>query len=71
MIKKDFSREPHHIAIDLENAITVKEDIQYQVESGLSQNLLWEEVKKSIPQKLKVSPMTVVPQNNRRGWIIL
>ena len=71
VIKQAITRGPHIIALDPENVTTVKKDIQYQVESGLSQNLLWEEVKKSIPQKLKVSPMTVVPQNNRRGWIIL
>ena len=49
MIKKNFSREPHHIALYLENAITVKEDIQYQVEVRFYLNL-WEEVKNIRPK---------------------
>ena len=49
----------------------VQEYTQYQVEAGFSQVFSWEEVRRLRPKKLRVSPMEVVPQKNRRGCIIL
>ena len=37
------------------------------MEAGFSQTFLWEEVQILRPQELKVFPMAVVPQKNRRG----
>ena len=41
------------------------------MEAGFLQIFLWEEVKNFRPQKLKVSPMAVVPNKNRPGRIVL
>ena len=71
VIELAVPRGPHRSALDPENAATVQEDVQYQVDAGFSQNFTWEEVKLLRPKKLKVSPMAVVPQKNRREQIIL
>jgi hypothetical protein len=71
VIKHAVTRGPHRSALEPENAATVQEDIQYQVDAGFSQIFTWEEVQRLRPNKLKVSPMAVVPQKNRRGRIIL
>jgi hypothetical protein len=71
VIKQAVARGPHSSALDPKNAETVREDIQYQVDAGFSQIFTWEEVKKIRPNQLKVSPMAVVPQKDRRGQIIL
>jgi hypothetical protein len=71
VIEQALFRGPHSSALDPENAETVREDIQYQVDAGFSQIFTWEEVKKIRPNQLKVSPMAVVPQKHRRGRIIL
>jgi hypothetical protein len=71
VIEQAVARGPHRSALDPENAATVQEDVQYQVDAGFSQIFTWEEVQKLRPKKLKVSPMAVVPQKNRRGRIIL
>jgi hypothetical protein len=49
----------------------VHEDIQYQVEAGFSEIFLWEDIKRRRPPNLKISPIAVVPQKDRRGRIIL
>jgi hypothetical protein len=71
VIAQAVARGPHRSALDPENAATVKEDIQYQVDAGFSEIFTWEEVQKLRPKTLKVSPMAVVPQKDRRGRIIL
>jgi hypothetical protein len=57
--------------MDPENMSTVHEDIQYQVDAGFCKILLWEDLKKLWPHSLKISPVAVVPQKDRRGRIIL
>jgi hypothetical protein len=71
IIEQAVARGPHRSALDPENAATVQEDVQYQVDAGFSQIFTWEEVQKLQPKQLKVSPMAVVPQKGRRGRIIL
>jgi hypothetical protein len=49
----------------------VHEDVQYQVDAGFSRIVMWDNIKHNTPSKLKVSPLAVVPQPNRRGRLIL
>jgi hypothetical protein len=65
------ARGPHISAMDPENMSTVHEDIQYQVDAGFCKIVLWEDLKKLKPRNLKISPIAVVPQKDRRGRIIL
>jgi hypothetical protein len=65
------ARGPHISAMDPENMETVHADIQYQVDAGFSRIVLWDDLKKLKPRKLKISPIAVVPQKDRRGRIIL
>ena len=43
----------------------------YQVEAGFSRIITWESIRHNLPPKLKISPLAVVPQVNRRGRLIL
>jgi hypothetical protein len=61
VIEHAVARGPHRSALDPENAATVQDNVQYQVDA----------VQRLRPKKLMVSPMAVVPQKNRRGRIIL
>jgi hypothetical protein len=54
-----------------DNIKLVQEDIQYQVDTGFSQIMLWSDVQKLRPSNLKISPLAVVPQKDRRGRLIL
>eukprot|EP00978_Attheya_sp_CCMP212_P013482 scaffold33911_cov40-Attheya_sp.AAC.1 len=49
----------------------VHEDVKYQVDAGFSRIVLWDDIKHNPPAKLKVSPLAVIPQTNRRGRLIL
>jgi hypothetical protein len=49
----------------------VHEDVDYQVKAGFSEVVLWEDIKDCLPPNFKISPVVVVPQQNRRGRIIL
>jgi hypothetical protein len=49
----------------------VHEDIQYQVDAGFSQIMLWTNTQKLRPLNLKISPLAVVPQKDCRGRLIL
>eukprot|EP00978_Attheya_sp_CCMP212_P045423 scaffold345841_cov51-Attheya_sp.AAC.1 len=50
----------------------VHEDVKYQVDAGrFSRIVLWDDIKHKPPAKLKVSPLAVIPQTNRRGRLIL
>jgi hypothetical protein len=65
------ARGPHLSAMDPENIPLVHEDVQYQVDAGFSKIVLWDDLKKLKPRKLKISPIAVVPQKDRRGRLIL
>jgi hypothetical protein len=49
----------------------IKDDIAYQVRAGYAEVVLWDTLKAQIPLELKVSPLAVVPQQNRWGRMIL
>jgi hypothetical protein len=57
--------------MEKESIALVHEDIQYQVDAGFSRIMLWSELQKLHPPKLKISPMAVVPQKNPRGRLKL
>jgi hypothetical protein len=49
----------------------IEEDVAYQVKAGYARIISWEDLEKIRPKNLKVSPLAVVPQRNRRGCMIL
>eukprot|EP00957_Ditylum_brightwellii_P114486 8729312-Ditylum_brightwellii.AAC.1 len=61
-----------HISAMTPDAMKLRhEDVQYQVEAGLYEVCTWEELQQKWPENLKVSPVAVIPQTERRGRIIL
>jgi hypothetical protein len=77
---KDWSREtiglaiakgPHASALTPDARKLVLEDVAYQVDAGFSRIITWDSIKDNPPAKLKISPLAVVPQTNRRGRLIL
>jgi hypothetical protein len=62
---------PHKSALTPEAITLIEEDVAYQVQAGYAQVVDWEELQRNLPPKLKVSPLAVVPQANRRGRMIL
>jgi hypothetical protein len=71
VIEQAVARGPHRSALEADNIALVHEDIQYQVDAGFSTIMLWSDLQKLRPSNLKISPMAVVPQKNRRGRLIL
>jgi hypothetical protein len=76
----DWSREtiglaiakgPHASAMTPEARKLVLEDVAYQVDAGFSRIITWDSIKDNPPARLKISPLAVVPQTNRRGRLIL
>jgi len=61
----------HKLATSPESIALVAEDVAYQVKAGYATILPWEEVCRLRPPNLKISPLAVVPQRNRRGRMIL
>jgi hypothetical protein len=70
-VETAVERGPHRSALTPESLALFKEDIAYQVKAGFCEVMTWEEVKKRRPRRLKISPVAVAPQRNRRGRIIL
>jgi hypothetical protein len=65
------ARGPHPSAM-LPGAIQlVHEEVEYQVQAGFSEVMLWEDIKNDLPECFKVSPAAVIPQANRRGRLLL
>jgi hypothetical protein len=64
-------RGPHPSAMTAESLELFEEDIAYQVKAGFCEIMPWEQLKRLRPNSLKISPVAVVPQRNRRGRIIL
>jgi len=61
----------HKLATSLESIALVEEDVAYQVAAGYTTVMPWEELCRLRPTNLKISPLAVVPQRNRRGRMIL
>lgn len=70
-IETAVARGPHLSALNPEARALVQEDVQYQVDAGFSEIVLWDDYKVDMPSNLKISPLAVVPQANRRGRLIL
>ena len=49
----------------------IKEEIQYQTAAGFSEIVMWDDIKNNMPSNLKVSPIDVIPQKDRRGRLLL
>jgi hypothetical protein len=71
VIEQAVRRGPHQSALDPANIALVHEEIQYQVDAGFSRVVSWSDLQELRPAKLKISPMAVVPQKDRRGRLIL
>jgi hypothetical protein len=71
MIEAAIQQGPHKSALTPESITLIEEDVAYQVRAGYAQVVNWETLKENLPPKLKVSPLAVVPQANRRGRMIL
>jgi hypothetical protein len=71
MIEAAIQQGPHKSALTPESIALIEEDVAYQVRAGYAQVVDWETLKENLPPKLKVSPLAVVPQANRRGRMIL
>ena len=71
VIEQAVLRGPHRSALTKDSLQLFHEDIQYQVKAGFSQVVPWSDIQRLRPPHLKVSPVAVVPQKNRRGRIIL
>jgi hypothetical protein len=71
VIEQAVRRGPHQSALGPTNIALVHKDIQYQVDAGFSGVLSWSALQELRLAKLKISPMAVVPQKDRRGCLIL
>jgi hypothetical protein len=70
-IEAAIEQGPHKSATSAESIALVKEDVDYQVRAGYAEIIPWKKLRKLRPRQLKISPLAVVPQRNRRGRMIL
>lgn len=70
-IEEAVARGPHRSALTPESLELFSTDIEYQRKAGFLTVIPWSEVRQLRPRHLKISPVAVVPQINRRGRIIL
>jgi hypothetical protein len=61
----------HKSATTDESIALIAEDVDYQVKAGYAEIVSWAELCQRRPKNLKVSPLAVVPQRDRRGRMIL
>jgi hypothetical protein len=64
VIKEVVAHGPHPIAMTPAAVLLFQEDITYQVAAGFAEMVLWEDLRKSLPKALKISPAAAVPQTN-------
>ena len=65
------ARGPHTSAMTEDARALIKEEMEYQIAAGFSEEMLWTDLQKSQPSNLKVSPLAVLPQVGRRGRLLL
>jgi hypothetical protein len=70
-IKAAVTRGPHPTARAADAVALVHEDVAYQVKAGFSKIVMWDDIKNDLPPWFKISPVAVIPQEARRGRIIL
>ena len=71
VIEATIERGPHQSATTPEAIDLFEEDIAYQVKAGFARIVYWDDIKEHLPPQLKISPVAVVSQTNRRDRIIL
>ena len=71
VVEAAVSRGPHPTPRTPELVVLFKKDVEYQIRAGFCRVFLWDDMVKMRPKNLKISPIAVVPQANRRGRIIL
>ena len=71
VIEAAVARGPHPTARTPDSIALFQDDIEYQIKAGFCRVYLWDDIAKMRPANLKISPVAVVPQANRRGRIIL
>jgi hypothetical protein len=69
-IEAAVEKGAHKSALTPELIELIAEDVEYQVKAGYAQVISWAELQRLRPENLKVSPLAVVPQRNRRGRMI-
>jgi hypothetical protein len=70
-IEAAVNKGAHKSATSEESIQLIAEDVAYQVKAGYAEIVSWAELCRSRPKNLKVSPLAVVPQRDRRGRMIL
>jgi hypothetical protein len=70
-IQAAVEKGAHKSAMTPESIALIEADVAYQVQAGYAEIITWDELCRLRPKNLKVSPLAVVPQRNRRGRMIL
>ena len=70
-IQAAVARGPHASACQPEAVALLRTEIQYQVDAGFARIVPMAELMKDQPSQLKLSPVAVIPQRNRRARVIL
>jgi hypothetical protein len=70
-IEAAVEKGAHKSATSEESIALVQEDVAYQLRAGYAEVISWKDLQKLRPKQLKISPLAVVPQRNRRGRMIL
>lgn len=65
------ARGPHRSALTPDARALITDEVDYQVKAGFTEIMDWEVVRRLAPVTLKVSPLAVIPQVNRRGRLLL
>jgi hypothetical protein len=71
LIQLAYQQGPHPLARTPEALQVFKENLAYQPAAGFYELVLAAELLKNPPKNLKISPVVVIPQVNRRARIIL
>jgi hypothetical protein len=70
-IEAAVQKGAHKSATMAESITLIAEDVAYQVKAGYAQVIAWEDIKRLRPRNLKIPPLVILPQRNRRGRMIL
>ena len=66
-----IERGPHMSALTPEARDLIDKEMQYQIQAGFSEMVMWSSVQHAYPVNLKVSALAVIPQVGRRGRLLL
>jgi hypothetical protein len=65
-----LARGPHSRILTAEARALIVDEVDFQVNAGFTEVMDWETVKQMAPKNLKVSPLAVISQVNRRGRLL-